>query len=504
MKPTVYTQFAKDRHGWFFGLTGPQLAAAVVGGLPELAAINAHDWTLVLGWLPIWALLVGLIVVPVAGRPAARWLADLTVFAVGDLFGWTGWQSRTAAGLAVGEGEADLPGVLAGVRVHDGPPYGHSQARPAIVQDTASRTWAAVARIVHPGIGLAELGDRTRMAAGLTELCEVASRTGLVDLIAIQVRTIPDDGAERAAWLAGHRGPGAPPLARQINDVLMATLTPAAVRTEAFVTVVVPEARIARPAREYGGGLEGRARAVYGVMGEVEQRLRGAIGCTEVTWLGTTGLAAAIRTSFAPGDRAVLIAADHAAGTDPNVATGVPLPAAGPTRAATHARYYVHDAWASITDTILLPDQGAVFGALAPVLVPAAVGERRSLTVFYPALARSAGDRAVGRAEMSAATGNALRDRAGLLTRARQRRATARVADMDDKLARGHALVRPSAAAAVTVPAGWPIAEQASRLDTSIRAAGFIPQRLDLAHDSGFAAACVPLGIGLPRRRGRR
>jgi hypothetical protein len=31
-----------------------------------------------------------------------------------------------------------------------------------------------------------------------------------------------------------------------------------------------------------------------------------------------------------------------------------------------------------------------------------------------------------------------------------------------------------------------------------------VPLRLDLAQDSGFAAATIPLGIGLPDRRGRR
>ena len=36
------------------------------------------------------------------------------------------------------------------------------------------------------------------MGAGLAELCEAASRTELVELITLQVRTVPDDGAETA------------------------------------------------------------------------------------------------------------------------------------------------------------------------------------------------------------------------------------------------------------------------------------------------------------------
>jgi hypothetical protein len=504
MSAIEYSDYSRDRSGWFFGLSGPQLALVVLAGLPDLAALNSHAWLLFAVWLPVWGLLIVLVAVPVRGRSSAGWLLDLACFALGGLMGWTRWQSNVAAGTATDLDEADLPGVLAGVRMHDGPPFGHTMVRPAVVQNTAERTWAAVARIVHPGIGLAEAEDRARMGAGLAELHEIASRTDLIELVAIQVRTVPDDGAERAAWEKQHRRTGAPPLARQINEQLSSTLTPAAVRNEAFVTVVVSEDRISRSAKESGGGVDGRARVLYGAMSEVENRLRGAVSCTSVTWLDSPALAVAIRTGFAPGDRASLVAAELAAREDPNVATGVPMAAAGPSSAHTEVRHYNHDAWTSVTDTILLPDQGAILGALAPVFVPSAPGERRSVTVFYPVMSQSRADKLVGREEMSAITGNELRRRTGRITRAKQRRATARVTGMDEKLAKGRALVRPCAAASVTVPNHWPIPEFGRRLDASIRVAGFIPQRLDLAQDAGFAAAAIPLGIGLPQRRGRR
>ena len=79
-----------------------------------------------------------------------------------------------------------------------------------------------------------------------------------------------------------------------------------------------------------------------------------------------------------------------------------------------------------------------------------------------------------------------------------------RIGAADEKLAAGRALVRPAVAACVTVPATWPVDEHGRRLAASIRAAGFVPLRLDLAQDSGFAAAAIPLGIGLPDRRSRR
>ena len=42
-----YGDYAKDRSGWFFGLTGAQLALIVLGGFPGLVALNSQAWLLV-------------------------------------------------------------------------------------------------------------------------------------------------------------------------------------------------------------------------------------------------------------------------------------------------------------------------------------------------------------------------------------------------------------------------------------------------------------------------
>ena len=63
-----------------------------------------------------------------------------------------------------------------------------------------------------------------------------------------------------------------------LHDRANASISGAAIRTEAFVTVVVREDAISKDARRAGRGLSGRARILYGVLGEVESRLLGAIG----------------------------------------------------------------------------------------------------------------------------------------------------------------------------------------------------------------------------------
>jgi len=421
------------------------------------------------------------------------------------VLGWTDWQSLAAAGLAEDGAVADLPGVLSGIRTHDGPPVGPLLNRPAIVVDHRERTWAVVAKLSHPGIGLAEAPERDRMGAGLAELLEGAATAGLVSVLALQVRTVPDDGAERAGWQQAHLRSDAPALALAVNDQLARIMVAAGVRHEVFLTVVVPESRIARQARDAGGGVTGRARVLNGVMGEVEARLLGPVGASAVTWLDTPALAAAIRTGFAPGDRAALVAAELAAANDPEVAGVLPIAAAGPTAAANPPwRHYAHDAWLSATCTVLLPDKGAVMGALAPVFTPTAAGERRCVTVFYQPISPHRADRMIGNEAMSAELAAEVRRRSGFTVRAAHRRDAARVAGQDVRLADGNALVRVGIAAAVTVPNTWPITDYGRRLEATITGSGFTPLRLDLAQDSAFAAACIPLGVGLPTRRGTR
>jgi len=499
--PIRYGSWSKDKPGWFGGLSGRSWVVVGVAGMPMLLAAGAHRWLLALSWAPAWAVLAVLVAVPVRGRSSFRWLLDWTHHRVGTVVGWTDWQSRVAAGYAEDLDDADLPGVLSGIQTHDGPPFGPLMVRPAVVADHREHTWAVVARIAHPGIGLTEASTRARLSTGLAELLEGAATTGLVSVIALQVRTLPDDGAERTAWQQANLRRDAPQLARAATAELAAMMTQAGVRHEAFVTVVVPERRIARQAREAGGGVDGRARVLHGVMSEVEARLSGPVGCTSVTWLDSPGLAAVIRTGFAPGDRAALTAAELREGTD----VGLPMAAAGPTTAPpAERRHYAHDAWHSATCTVLLPDKGAVMGALAPALTPTTTGERRCATVFFEPITSAKAERMIGSESLSSELATEIRRRGGFQVRAAHRRDAARVDGQDTRLAEGNALVRVAVAVAVTVPDTWSITDYGRRLEASVTSSGFKPLRLDLAQDSAFAAACIPLGIGLPRRRGVR
>ena len=497
----VFHDYAKDRVGWFFGLTGPQALAVVCAGAPALWAFSAKDWPLVAALLAGWVLVGLLVVAPVHGRSATGWAAASVRFALGAVLGWTAWRSKASRGAIDELGEPDLPGVLSGTAVHDGPPVGPQQRRIAIIQHHPSRTWAVTAMVEHAGITTADAAERDRNAHGLAELLDACARTDLITEVSFLVRTVPEDGAARSQYLADHRRPGSLGTVRRINDDLAVSLTRAAVKTESFITVVVPEAPLAKAAKETGGGLDGRARALYLAMGEVEAHLRGSIQMGWVRWLTSPELAAAVRTGFAPGDADSITAAVLAHDKDAHVNADVPWAMAGPSGADLAMRHYSHDAWNSISSTIRLPDKGAVMGALAPVLMPSQAGERRALLVVYPVLDTIRAERHAESAQWGADMSEGLREKMGVRTRARQRRQLARTRQLDENLARGNALIRPYAIATVTVPKTVRVAEYGRRLDAAVRQAGFAPMRLDLVQDAAFAASCIPLGVSLSTTR---
>ena len=496
----VYTDYSRARIGFLFGLSLWQLTIIGVGALPVLWNASQGAWVTAGAALVLWLAVAALAVTPVRGRSATAWLLAALAHAAGSLAGWTRFTSHAARGAVLEVGTVDLPGVLSVVQVHDGPPAGPAQRRTAVIQNHACRTWAVTGAAVHPGIGMSSPEQRDRYGDGLSGLLEAASRTELIDEIILMVRTVPEDGAERDQWISRHRHRHAPHLARTVNDELQAALTVASVRTEVFVTVVVPESRLAKHAKESGGGFEGRAAVLTALTGEVEAHLRGGLGMSAVSWLTSPELAAACRTGFAPGDRAGII--DALAAADPGVNAHVPWAMAGPSGAEATLRHYSHDAWNSVSATIHLPAKGAVIGALAPVLVPGP-GERRSFMVSYPIISGRDANRHSASSEWKADMADGLRAKAKVKQRTRSADEADKIRGLDRKLSRGNALTRPHAVATVTVPKTAAVTEHGRALDAAIRSAGFAPLRLDLSQDAAFAASTIPLGTSLTARGNR-
>src|SRR5664279_2148978 len=134
---TVYNDYSRDKIGWFFGLSGPKIGLLVVTAFPVLLAIQTHRWTAALTGLGVFAVVAGLSLVRVRGRSSLGWAWATICFLTASLTGSRRFVARTAQGTTDDLGAVDLPGVLAGVEILDGPPQGAGQGRPALILNHA-------------------------------------------------------------------------------------------------------------------------------------------------------------------------------------------------------------------------------------------------------------------------------------------------------------------------------------------------------------------------------
>jgi hypothetical protein len=478
------------------GLTVPQALSCLVLAAPVLLALSAGQWRLALAWAGIAAGITALIVVPVRGRPALRWLAHFILHRVGVAMGWSLWQSRAAAGRPGPVGEPDLPGALARIEFPDGPNF-RTQGRVCLIHDTGDGRWGATARLTHTGVGMLSDGECERLASRLGNLLLSVGHREVVDRLSLLVRTVPDDGTEHEVWRSAHLSPNAPSLALRAAAELDRAIGAVAVRHELFLTVSGTEAALRRPAQAAGGGIAGRAHALYRVLDGIEDGVK-ALNVRTVTWLSSPAVAQSIRTGFNPAAAGALEHANltRASGED------WPMSLAGPTQApAPPARSYVHDGFTTVSYSVLMPEAGTVFGSLAPLLAVKTAGERRCLAIHYEVLGSGRSSRAV---QANRFKNNVMTDYKagkGFSTSAADQRSAGGARAQEFAVAAGHAMVRYAAVAAVTVPSHWNVEDHASRLEND--AAGrFRLLRLELAQDAAFVSACLPLGIGLPRLRG--
>ncbi|HTK63017.1 MAG TPA: SCO6880 family protein [Pseudonocardia sp.] len=495
--PRIYRGLnRRERAGWIAGLTVGQAGACLMLAAPVLMSISAGRWRTGLGAAAAGGLVAAVLVVPVRGRPAVRWLTHLILHRVGVAMGWSTWRSRAAAGNPGPDHLPDLPGSLARVQFPDGPAF-RTQGRICLIHDTGEGRWGATARLTHTGVGMLSQAECDRLAARLGNLLLSVGHRDVVDRVSLLVRTVPDDGTEHQVWRAAHLAAAPPALAVQACAELDAAIGSVAVRHELFLSVSGTETALRRPAAAAGGGVTGRAHALYRVLDGIEDAVK-ALNVRTVSWLSGPQLAAAIRTGFNPGHAAAL---EHAALTG-TAGGGWPMSLAGPVHAPSPpARSYIHDGYTSVSYSVLMPEAGTVFGSLAPLLAVKTAGERRCVAIHYEVLGAAGSSRAVRANRFRSTVVTDYKAGKGFSTSAADQREAGGARAQEHAVAAGHAMVRYAAVAAVTVPSNWNVEDHAVRLEND--AAGrFRLLRLELAQDSAFVAACLPLGIGLPRTSG--
>jgi hypothetical protein len=490
----VYVPGRTERNGWIAGLTMPQAVVCLICVIPLVVLFGANRAAEGLILLPFAAIIVALTVIPVRGRPAARWLVDTALFGTGTVTGWSSWQSKAAAGLPIDRDEPDLPGVLSRLDLIDGPPM-PDHGRVCVLHDTAEGRWGATARLSARGVGLASALECRNLAAGLGNMLKGLSASDRIDRASLVVRSVPDDGTAYDLWRERHQVDNAPALSVAVADDLRRMAGSVAVRQEAFLTVSARDDVLRRPANAAGGGAFGRAHALHRALGALVEPLQ-QMGCDAPDWLTSAGIAESIRTGFNPAAAGALTHRRLAHGD-----AGLPAAAAGPTRApAPAARSYHHDGFVTVSYAVIPPRSGVRFGSLAPLLAVRTPGERRSLAVHYEVLPQRMAQRIATRERQTTTLVSEIRSSKGFGSAAKDNQDRGSSYRQEDAVAAGEAMVRYALVVSVTVPDDWNIEDHAEALETS--AAGqYQLLRLELAQDSGFVAANLPVGIGLARLR---
>ena len=496
-QPT-YVPGRAERNGWILGLTMPQAVICLVAVVPLVVLFGANRARQGLILLPIAAVVVALTVVPIRGRPAARWLADTALFAAGSLTGWSSWQSRVASGLPVDPDEPDLPGALSRLDLIDGPPM-PDHGRVCVLHDTAEGRWGATARLSARGVGLASALECRNLAAGLGGMLKGLAASDRIDRASLVVRSVPDDGTAYDLWRERHQSDDAPALALAVSDDLRRMAGSRSVRQEAFLTVSARDEALRRAANAAGGGAFGRAYALHRALTALVEPLQ-QMGCDTPDWLTGAGMAEAIRTGFNPAATGLLTHRRLEHGAEPGWA-GLPAAAAGPTRAPSPAaRSYHHDGFVTVSYAVIPPRAGVRFGSLAPLLAVRSPGERRSLAVHYEVLPQRLAQRIATRERQTTTLVSEIKASKGFGAAARDTQDRSSSYRQEDAVAAGEAMVRYALVVSVTVPDHWNVEDHAEALETS--AAGqYTLLRLELAQDSGFVAANLPVGMGLTRMR---
>ncbi len=504
-----YGGWQQEKVAFIFGLSARRagiLAAAVLAVIVPVAM--ARMSAAVTLW-PAAAVLAATAMIRFQGRTGDEWAASALSWALiaarrQHLFDG-GPYSRTAARGADDDGPLmELPGILAPLRLLS-VPAGPGDV--AVVHHAYDRTYTAVARVRYPGIGLADSARRDQRVAGwgglLAGLC--AEGSPIIRVQALQ-RLVPESGAALRAWHEQHLAPGAPALARQVAEELLASSRLLTARREAYLAITIDARRAGSAIRAAGGGDAGAAAILIRQLRALPQ----ALGTAELEveeWLGARDLAEVIRTAYDP-DSQVPLAARRAlassaamAGTPGATTTpGAALRQSGPVHAQSHPGRYVHDGAVSVSYWVEgWPRSGAFCTSLAPLLADAT--SRRLFGMVFEPLGPRAAERAVMRERTARHVAVRMRQRTGQVVPEHERAAMERAASQDAERAAGHGLVRFTGYATVTVTDPAALEDACAALEADAAAARIELRRMWFCQDCGFALGALPLGLGLPRKR---
>jgi hypothetical protein len=496
----VYGGWQPEQTGFIgrLSLTGFLLTGA--GVVVLLVPVYHGDWTGLLVSVPVASGLAGLALIRVGGLPVDRWLLYAARHTWNTLWRRTVFSSGVFAPAHRSDPDQhqpmDLPGTLACLRFLAAPTGTGSSV--AVVHDPLAGTYTLVARVAPPGLALADHARQDHRVAGwggfLAGLCV---QGGAITRVAVTQRALPDDGTALACWVADHTTPDAPAVAVANLGELLGSAGPAGNARDTYLSLTLDAARARGKIRAAGGGDTGACAVLVTEYTAIRPALAAAdLWVLEV--LSPRRLAEVVRTGYDP-DAVEPLAARRTPGHP--MLPGVDPGLAGPAAAVAGWGVYRHDGAYTVSYQVRDWPRSLVYpSVLQPLLKPTDTA-RRSLALVCEPLGPRRAERELAVQRTRRQTLIGLRARTGQVASIDEHRALGHADAQDAARAAGHGIVRFTGLVAVTVTDPDALAGACAELEADAAMARVELRRLWGAQDSGFAAACLPLGQGLPGRR---
>lgn len=502
-QPAVYGGWQAERMGVIGNLSGVGFALVAAAAVISLAPIYQRSWSALLISLPMAAVLLALAYGRVLGLTADQWL----LLAVRHQIAVAGKKNLFLSGVfaprnpKTGEQPMDLPGPLARLRILDAPDGQGGQL--GVVHDPTANTFTAVARITHAGLALVD-DDRqnARVAGWAAFLRTQCKEDSPIVRIAVHQRSLPDDGAALRAFTERHAAAEAPEVAKASLAELMQSAGPVATIRETYLTIALSSSRARMAIKGAGGGQVGAAAVLVRELSAMQGALSSA-GLQVAEWLSPRRVAQVIRTAYDPHSQLELAARNEGSrdtdwqGNKP----GVDPDLAGPSAAETGWAVYRHDGAYTVSYQVRNWPQSQVFATFMQPLLRPRQSARRSLSLVYEPIGPSVARRELAKEKTKRDTARKVRAKTGRAESEDERREAVTARDQDRARAAGHGVVRFTGMIAVTVTDYDQLETACAELQADASAAGIEVRRMWGAMDAGFAAAALPLAVGLPERR---
>jgi hypothetical protein len=377
--------------------------------------------------------------------------------------------------------------VLSRLRCHDGPSF-RGRGRVCVIHDSIEARWAATAQLTPPAA--ATFLD-PRSAATLADHLAVLPELGQpysLDRLSLLVRARVGEPYEaRQLRRVGHtRGGDETPLsgASRLPDVQH----PSGLRYEVFVSVSGPETALGRATMAAGGGLAGRALALYRLLDALDIAAS-SHESGPLIWLSTSRLADAVRAGCTPTGLAGSPGTQLVDSGSPDTSVERCSPSAYCHGLATTASYRV----GRETD-----DPADVFARLVQLASEVQPGEQRCAVLHVNLAPVTASDTLPRQSCPRPSTTRS----AHLVSRSnRDQPGPRRLKGLGTVISEGVAR-RCCAGVACTVAAPQSLPEHTARLEQD--SAGRYALQPEVDQHAAFLATCLPIGIALDEPRAPR